>query len=274
MIEPVKGIEPQRARCITADNPGPLTLNGTNTWVLAELDATRCIVVDPGPDDDGHIDTVIEQIDMWRLEVALVVLTHRHLDHSGGVDALLRYVSAPVRALDPLLCRGAVPLVDRERLEVDGLTVDVMATPGHTDDSLCLFVHRDGALVTGDTILGEGTSLIAWPDGRLEPYLASLQRIREHAAAGLALTFLPGHGPLVPDSLEAINTLIAHRKKRLEQLESVLNHGASTIPEIVAAVYGVPGPEMYDVVAAQVQAQLEYLSYRGFLRASAALTRN
>jgi glyoxylase-like metal-dependent hydrolase (beta-lactamase superfamily II) len=199
-------------------------------------------------------------------------LTHRHVDHTGGVNALLRHVSAPVRAFDPLLCRGAVPLVDRERLEVDGLSVDVMATPGHTDDSLCLYVPRDGTLLTGDTILGEGTSLIAWPDGRLGPYLTSLQRIRDLAAAGLALTLLPGHGPLVAGGLEALDNLIAHRTKRLEQVESVLNQGASTIPEIVTSVYGLPGHAMQDVVVAQVRAQLEYLSSRGFLRAAAALS--
>ena len=139
----------------------------------------------------------------------------------------------------------------------------MIATPGHTADSVCFYLPRDGALLTGDTILGEGSSLIAWPDGRLGPYLDSLKRLRDLAAAGASLTLLPGHGPLVLWGLPAIDTLIAHRMKRLEQVTDVLDAGASAVSEVVAAVYGLPGPALHDVVIAQVQAQLEHLVGHG-----------
>lgn len=273
MIEPVEGVEPQRARCVTASNPGVLTLTGTNTWVLFEPDGERCIVVDPGPGDASHVDAVLAEVERAGCEVALILLTHAHPDHSGAVDALHAQTQAPVRAMDPAWCRGTVPLQDREQIEVDGLALQVMATPGHTADSVCLHLPRDGALLTGDTILGEGSSLIAWPDGRLGPYLASLKRLRDLAAAGASLTLLPGHGPLVLWGLPAIDTLIAHRRKRLEQVAEVVDAGASTVTEVVAAVYGLPGPALDEVVIAQVQAQLEYLSATGNSRAADALHR-
>ena len=271
MIEPIEGVEPQRARVVTASNPGALTLAGTNTWILFEPDADRCVVVDPGPDDAEHVDAVLAEVERLGSQVALVLVTHRHSDHTGAVDAFQQRTGAPVRAVDPAWCRGTVPLVDREVIEIDGLHVQVIATPGHTDDSVSFFLPRDGAIVTGDTILGEGSSLIAWPDGQLGPYLESLQRLRDVAAAGLSLTLLPGHGPLVLWGLDAINTLVAHRVKRLEQVTSVLDGGGRTVTEIVQAVYGLPGPALHDVVVAQVKAQLEYLAATGNPRAADAL---
>lgn len=271
MIEPVRGVEPQRARCVTAANPGVLTLSGTNTWVLFEPDAERCVVVDPGPEDPSHVDAVLAEVERVGCEVDLILVTHRHPDHVGAVDLLQEQTQAPVRALDPAWCRGTVPVVDGEQIEVDGLVLEVLLTPGHTDDSLCIHVPRDGALLTGDTVLGEGPSFIAWPDGQLGPYLRSLQQIRDLAAAGLALTLLPGHGPMTLDGLRAIDTLIAHRTKRLEQVQSVLDDGASTVEAVASAVYGLPGPAVHDVVARQVRAQLEYLAGTGVARAADAL---
>lgn len=273
MIEPVEGVEPQRARCVTASNPGVLTLAGTNTWVLFELDAERCVVVDPGPDDAAHVDAVLAEVERAGCEVALILLTHGHADHTGAVGAIHAQTQAPVRALDPAWCRGTVALQDRELIEIDGLNLEVIATPGHTADSVCFYLPRDGALITGDTILGEGSSLIAWPDGRLGPYLDSLKRLRDLAAAGGSLTLLPGHGPLVLWGLPAIDTLVAHRMKRLEQVGDVLDAGASGVNEVVAAVYGLPGPALHDVVIAQVQAQLEHLAATGNPRAADALHR-
>jgi len=271
MIESVEGLEPQRARVVTASNHGVLTLAGTNTWVLLEPDAGRCIVVDPGPDDSAHVEAILAEVERSRCEVALILVTHHHADHTGAVDALHERAQAPVRALDPAWCRGTVPLVDREKIEVDGLHLQVIETPGHTDDSVTFFLPRDGALVTGDTILGEGSSLIAWPDGHLGPYLESLQRLRDIAAAGLSLALLPGHGPRVLWGLDAIDALIAHRMKRLEQVATVLDVAASSVGDVVDAVYGQPGPALHEVVVAQVKAQLEYLAATGNTRAADAL---
>jgi glyoxylase-like metal-dependent hydrolase (beta-lactamase superfamily II) len=273
MIEAVEGVEPQRARCVKALNPSVLTLDGTNTWVLFEPDAERCIVVDPGPDDAAHLEAVLAEVERIGCEVALILLTHGHADHTGAVDALHARTKAPVRAADPAWCRGTVALQDREQIDVDGLVLHVMATPGHTADSVCFHLPRDGALLTGDTILGEGSSLIAWPDGRVGAYLTSLKRLRDFAAAGESLTLLPGHGELVLWGLPAIDTLLAHRVKRLEQVTEVLDAGAGTVDEVVAAVYGLPGPALHEVVIAQVQAQLEHLASTGNGRAAEAMHR-
>jgi glyoxylase-like metal-dependent hydrolase (beta-lactamase superfamily II) len=264
-------VEPQRARVVTAPNPGALTLAGTNTWIVFEPDAENCVVVDPGPHDESHVEAVLAEVAALGLEVALVLITHRHADHTGAVDLLQQRTQAPVRAIDPEWCRGTVPLVDREEIEVDGLQLHVLTTPGHTDDSVSFLLPRDGALITGDTILGEGSSLIAWPDGQLGPYLESLQRLRDLAAAGLSLTLLPGHGPLVLWGLRAIDTLLDHRTKRLEQVSSVLDRDTVSVADIVSAVYGLPGPALHDVVIAQVRAQLEYLASRGNARAADCL---
>ncbi|MEO8106236.1 MAG: MBL fold metallo-hydrolase [Actinomycetes bacterium] len=273
MIEPVEGVEPQRARCVKASNPSPLTLDGTNTWVLFKPDAEHCVVVDPGPDDPAHVDAVLAEVERAGCEVALILLTHGHTDHSGAVDALHAQTQAPVRAIDPAWCRGTVALRDREQIEIDGLVLHVIATPGHTSDSVCFHMPRDGALLSGDTILGEGSSLIAWPDGRVGPYLESLNRLHDLAAEGASLTLLPGHGELVLWGLPAINTLIAHRVKRLEQVADVLDAGAATVGEVGAAVYGLPAPALHDVVIAQVKAQLEHLAAGGNARAADAMNR-
>ncbi|MFL5631390.1 MAG: MBL fold metallo-hydrolase [Gemmatimonadaceae bacterium] len=273
MIEPVSGVGSQRARVVTAPNPGELTLSGTNTWVLFEPEGDSCIVVDPGPADESHVAAVLAEVESVGSSVALILVTHRHADHTGAVDLLHESTHAPVRAVDPKWCRGTVPLVDREEIEVGGLQLTVIATPGHTEDSVSFYLPRDGSLVTGDTILGEGSSLIAWPDGQLGAYLDSLKRLRDIAAAGLSLTLLPGHGPLVLWGLNAMDTLIAHRTRRLEQVASALDRGATSSQDIVAAVYGLPGPALHDVVVAQVQAQLHYLASTGNARAADAIRR-
>lgn len=271
MIEPVPGTKPQRSRCVTASNPGVLTLSGTNTWVLAEPGATRCVVVDPGPPDPTHTQALLASLAEWGLTPALTLVTHGHEDHVGALDDFVERTQAPARALDRQWCRGAVPLVDGEEIVVDQLEVTVIATPGHTADSLCVLVPADAALLTGDTVLGEGSSLIAWPDGQLGPYLESLQTVRGMAAAGHALTLLPGHGPQIFDALSAVENLLAHREQRLEQVRSVLDDGAETVTEIARRVYGMPGPALHEVVLAQVKAQLELLAAKGESRAADAL---
>ncbi len=271
MIEPVAGNKPQRARCVRADNPGELTLDGTNTWILAEPGASRCVIVDPGPDDAAHVDQVLASLVEWQLEAALVLVTHGHADHVGAVDAVYAATNVPVRSLDERWCRGSAPLVDHEEIDVDGLTLHVIATPGHTADSLSLLSPVDGALITGDTVLGRGSALVAWPDGQLGPYLKSLQELRRLAAAGLALELLPGHGPQVPNALRAIEALLAHREQRLDQVRGALDAGAATTTQVVERVYGLSVPALHDAVMSQVQAQLEYLAARGETRAAAAM---
>ncbi len=163
-----------RATCVLAPNPGPMTLEGTNTWVLMEPGATDCVVVDPGPLDEQHLQRVLDVVALARgARVALTLLTHGHPDHAESAWRFAALTGAPVRAMGT----GHDDLDQGERLTVGGLDLAVVATPGHTSDSLSFLVVAENALLTGDTILGRGTSVVAWPDGELAAYLVSLRRI-------------------------------------------------------------------------------------------------
>src|SRR5918997_3609419 len=188
-----------------ADNPGPMTLDGTRSYVLRAPGARECVVVDPGPDDDAHVRALAAVT-----PVALVVVTHRHADHTAGSALLRELTGAPVRAADAAHCHGAAPLRDGELLEIAGLGIGVVATPGHTADSVCFRVTApDGerVLLTGDTVLGVGTTVIAQPDGSLGDYLASLDVLEP---LGEGLRGLPGHGPVIDDLPGRVRQYPAH----------------------------------------------------------------
>ncbi|MEI5582483.1 MULTISPECIES: MBL fold metallo-hydrolase [unclassified Agromyces] len=251
---------PTGATLVRAPNPGPMTLDGTNSWVLRGPGARRSVVVDPGPTDAAHLARLAEG------GVELVLVTHRHPDHTEAVDAFAELTGAPVRAVDPAWCRGADPLADGERLGAGGFDLEVLATPGHTSDSACFALRRPDAaqpvaVLTGDTVLGRGTTIIAHPDGALGPYLDALRRLRAIGAGTGAVTVLPGHGPVRPD-LEAIcDAYLAHRAERLEQVRGALDRlGADASAEAVTdAVYGDVDAGVRFAAEASVRAQLAYL---------------
>jgi glyoxylase-like metal-dependent hydrolase (beta-lactamase superfamily II) len=234
-----------------------MTLDGTNTWVLREPGGRRALVVDPGPLDDSHLDAVAEVAG----EVAGVLLTHGHLDHSEGARAFAERVGCGVRALDPEHRLGTEGLGDGDVVEADGLEVHVVATPGHTADSLSFLVPADGAVLTGDTVLGRGTTVVAHPDGKLGAYLDSLQRLHALAAAREARRVLPGHGPVIEDALGALDFYLAHRRERLEQVrEAVRVLGTEATPRrVVEHVYVDVDPVLWGAAELSVRAQLEYL---------------
>ncbi|HLZ36902.1 MAG TPA: MBL fold metallo-hydrolase [Mycobacteriales bacterium] len=244
-----------RATCILAPNPGPMTLDGTNTWVLREPDARRCVVVDPGPDDPGHL----RQVAAAAGPVGVVLLTHGHADHAGGARRFAELVRAPVRALDRAHRLGAEGLSEGDVVAVDGLEIRVLATPGHSGDSLSFHLPADAAVLTGDTVLGRGTTVVAHPDGRLAEYLASLRRLRALATAAQATTLLPGHGPVVADPAGLLDDYLAHRGERLGQVRAALAAGARTAREVVERVYADVDPALWPAAEMSVRAQLDYL---------------
>ena len=243
---------PGWVRLLRAPNPGPMPLEGTNTWVLDG--GPRRLVVDPGPLHEGHLREVA-----GAAQECVVVLTHHHPDHAEGVPRYAELSRAPVRAADPTLCRGGgPPLRDGERWEVAGLEVEVLRTPGHTGDSVCLVVAHAGEqlLLTGDTVLGRGTSVVAHPDGRLGDYLASLRRLE---ALG-DLPVLPGHGPALPSSAAVVASYLDHRLERLAQVRGALAGGAGSVEQVVERVYGATDPGVRDAARRTVRAQLAYLA--------------
>src|SRR5690348_4175607 len=189
-----------------------MTLDGTNTWVLRAPGADRAILVDPGEEDETHLQVVLESAG----ELAAVVLTHGHFDHCQTAARVHELTGAPVRAVDPELCLGGPAFSDGEVIDTAGLKLQVWATPGHSADSASFVIdHADGgAVLTGDTILGRGTTVVAYPDGDLAGYLASLRRLRELGE----LTVLPGHGP-VPGAIGPVAQFyLDHREQRLQQV--------------------------------------------------------
>lgn len=251
------------AAVLLARNPGPMTLDGTNTWLLG--DAERLVVIDPGPDDDAHLQLVAGSGRITR-----VLLTHGHADHSAGARRLHESTGAPVQALDPAHRYGGEGLADGDVVPVGELALRVLGTPGHTSDSLS-FVLDDGAttaVLTGDTILGRGTTVVAHPDGVLGDYLASLRRL---GALGAAMV-LPGHGPELAHAGAAAEQYLSHRAQRLNQVRAARDRlgPTATARVIVEAVYADVDPVLWPAAELSVRAQLDYLTGEDVQRARRA----
>ncbi|HWG24965.1 MBL fold metallo-hydrolase [Actinospica sp.] len=251
--------QPQRSTLVLAPNPSPYTLEGTNTWVLREPGSTAAVVVDPGPLHEGHLAAILAAVEEQGAHVAQILLTHGHVDHSESAVRFAELTGAPVRALDPRHRLGDEGLADGDVVDVGGLELRVVGTPGHSGDSLSFLLSADRAMLTGDTVLGRGTTLVAHPDGTLADYLDSLGLLRDSAARHEFDTVLPGHGPVVSDALGVLEFYIAHRKERLAQVEAALAAGDSTAPEVVRRVYADVDPAVWPAAELSVRAQLHYL---------------
>jgi glyoxylase-like metal-dependent hydrolase (beta-lactamase superfamily II) len=240
---------PGWCRLVRADNPSPMTLEGTNTYLLESEDGL--VVVDPGPLHESHLQRVAAAG-----TVVLTLLTHGHPDHAEGAARFHEITGAPVVAHDPARCIGGAALVEGP-VPARGLRVETLDTPGHTSDSVC-FVVDDGserAVLTGDTVLGRGTTVVAHPDGALAPYLDSLRRIVDLGA----VTLLPGHGPLRPDAAGLAAEYLTHREARLDQVRRALDAGATTPADVVRVVYADVDPVLWPAAELSVRAQLDYL---------------
>lgn len=239
------------ASVLLCDNPGPLTLDGTNTWVLRGPGSDEIVIVDPGPDDDAHIDRIAA---LGR--IALVLISHRHGDHTDGIDRLVEATGASVRSVGSGFLRGrGEHLRDGDVVEAAGLRIEVLATPGHTADSVCFIV--DDTVLTADTVLGRGTAVIDDEDGSLADYLESLRRLR-----GLGhRTVLPGHGPELADLVAVTEMYLSHRQERLEQVRRALRvlGEDATARQVVERVYADVDESLWDAAESSVRAQLRYL---------------
>lgn len=246
------------AECVLAPNPGIMTLDGTNTWVLRR--DGRAIVVDPGPLDAAHL----ERVRATAGDIAVVLLTHRHSDHAEAARAFAQSVGCGVRALDPSMRLGDEGLHDGDVVAVDGLEVHIIGTPGHTSDSLCFLLPEERAVLTGDTVLGRGTTVVAHPDGELGAYLTSLRRLHALAEVREIERVLPGHGPVIADALAVLDFYLSHRHERLEQVaEALLALGPRvTARDVVEHVYVDVDPVLWGAAELSVRAQLDYLRER------------
>ncbi|MDF0529610.1 MBL fold metallo-hydrolase [Tsukamurella sp. 8F] len=253
------------ASVLLCHNPGPMTLDGTNTWILRAPGRKESVVVDPGPDDKGHLARVAAAAGT----VALTLVTHRHRDHTGGLQRWEKLTRSPIRAYKHKYCRGAAtPLRGGEKVAVAGLELTVLHTPGHTADSLSFLVdggEGPGALLSGDTILGRGTTVLDTKDGTLADYLASLDLLTEHARGRI---LLPGHGPEHDDAGPIVEGYIEHRHDRLEQVRATLAdlglQAADAKPmKVVKRVYADVDKKVWPAARQSVKAQLDYLAAQG-----------
>lgn len=259
-------------RALLAPNPGAMTLDGTNTWVLGDATQGPVIVVDPGPEDASHLAAIRAAAPYG---ISVILLTHWHHDHSDLAPALSEATGAPVRAVDASLVRGGAVrggaddslvregtvLADREVIQAPGVEVLVRLTPGHTADSVCFLVTASETyLLTGDTVLGRGTTVITRPDGDLRAYLTSLDLLSSLVGDHAVAKILPGHGARVRNPLEVLDAYRRHRHDRLDQVRAALAAGDTTVGEVVARVYADVDPAVLGAAGQSVAAQLDYLA--------------
>ncbi|MCD0482413.1 MBL fold metallo-hydrolase [Streptacidiphilus sp. ASG 303] len=261
----IGGPATERAVCVLAPNPSPMTLDGTNTWILSEPGSDLAVVVDPGPLHEDHLRAVVRTAEELGKRVALTLLTHGHADHAEGAARFAELTRTPVRALDPAHRLGGEGLHHGDTVTTGGLELRVLGTPGHTSDSLCFHLPTDGAVLTGDTVLGRGTTMVAHPDGTLGDYLDSLRRLRTLAAEQGVATVLPGHGPVLADALGAVDYYLAHRASRLAQVETAVEAGHRTAADVVAHVYADVDRSLWPAAELSVRAQLRYLEDHGLI---------
>ncbi|WP_448851735.1 MBL fold metallo-hydrolase [Corynebacterium sp. 335C] len=253
---------------VLCPNPSYAALEGTNSYIIRAEGDARSIVVDPGPEDEGHLNVLHRNAG----DVALILLTHRHMDHADGARRFRQLTGAPVRAVDKRYCStGAEPLTDGERVVVEGVTpqVEVVLTPGHTADSACLFVHTgDGGdedvegIMTGDTIAGRHTTMISETDGDLGQYMETLRMLDER---GKGVRLLPGHGEDLPDITVMTRKYIERREQRLEQVrEAKAKLGPdTTVGDIVDEIYTDVDPVLRHAAEQSTRVALRYLESQG-----------
>lgn len=251
------GVITDHATCVLAPNPSPWTLDGTNTWILGARDV---VIVDPGPDEASHREAVLDSLTSRNQRCIGIVLTHGHLDHAAGARAMADALRVGVRALDPHHRWGTEGLADGDVIPLDVTELRVVGTPGHSGDSVSLIDASEGTLVTGDTILGRGTTLVAWPDGTLADYLDSLARLRDLAQDRELDRILPGHGPVLSDPVGVISAYLDHRHARLAEVRAVYESGVTAPQDIVAVVYADVPREVWPAAELTVRAQLAYLT--------------
>lgn len=242
-----------RATRMLAPNPGPMTLDGTNSWVLREPGSDAGVVVDPGPLHEEHLAALAALG-----PVAMIVLTHGHPDHAEGARRFRELTGAPITARDESLCVAAEPLRQDAVSRIASVEWLTVLTPGHSSDSVCFVLPGDRALLTGDTVLGRGTTVVAHPDGRLADYLDSLQRLRDLADDDIDV-LLPGHGPTLDDPIAVLDYYLAHRQERLEQVRAALEAGAVGARDVVRRVYADVDKVLWPAAERSVRAQLDYL---------------
>ncbi|SFK37805.1 Glyoxylase, beta-lactamase superfamily II [Geodermatophilus ruber] len=252
-------LEPLVTR-VLAPNPSPMTLDGTNTYLVGAPGSGQAVLVDPGPDDPVHLAAVETALAQRDARCTAVLVTHHHGDHAEAALPWAARFGARVAAADPRVAGpGGRVLAPGEQLALAGTTIGVVPTPGHCADHLA-FRLESGSVLIGDHVLGRGTSVVTHPEGDVLAYLESLRRV--HALGPSALYC--GHGPeLTEDPGAVLDYYLAHRAMREGQLLAALREGARTVGELVATVYAEVPRTVWPAAAQSTRATLAKLLAEG-----------
>lgn len=251
---------------VRAPNPSPMTLTGTNAYLVDAGDATA-IVIDPGPPIERHVQALVDAARERGLTISTIAITHGHPDHAPAAALLKRATGATIYAHP----RSTVPRDQDLPLEGElrrgTRELKVVDAPGHTFDHVVFYEPEARTLFTGDTILGQGTVVIAPPGGAMRPYQRTLERLMHEFRD--ARTIRGGHGPLVRNASAKIAEYIEHRRARERELLDALARGPQTIPQLVHRIYATTSPQLWPAAARQLLAYLEALEQEGVVSATA-----
>jgi glyoxylase-like metal-dependent hydrolase (beta-lactamase superfamily II) len=262
-------LEPGIAR-VLAHNPSAFTYYGTQTYLVGERELA---VIDPGPDLPEHLDALVEAI--GGRKVVAIMCTHTHRDHSPAARPLAGRTGAPIAGCAPLALVTVGPradasfdgdyapdrvLEDGERIELDGKPIVAVATPGHTSNHLC-FAYN-GALFSGDHVMGWSTTVVVPPDGDMAAYMQSLDKLRRREDR----IYYPAHGPAVTNTEQYVRHLMGHRMQREKQILKLIKEEPRPIPDIVANAYPGLDPRLVTAAGGSVLAHLVDLERRGIVR--------
>lgn len=255
----VTALDPRTTR-VLAPNPSPMTLDGTNTYIVGEPGSGEAAAVDPGPDDAAHRERVLATLAERDATCVLILVTHHHLDHAAAAQPWANAFScALVAPTGHVAGPDGRTVGDGDVLRAGGVGFEVVATPGHSADHVSFRLDH-GPLLTGDHILGRGTSVVAYPDGDLEAYLASLRRVLDLGPDAL----FPGHGPeMGDDPLAVVRFYVAHRRFREEQILALLDAGPAHTTTLVRRIYDDVDERVLPAAAASTRAALQKLSAEG-----------
>ncbi|MGD9802351.1 MAG: MBL fold metallo-hydrolase [Hyphomicrobiaceae bacterium] len=264
---------------IVANNPGPFTFKGTNTYLLGQ--GRDVALVDPGPEDDAHFDAIMQAVKGRK--IASIIITHTHRDHIDGLPRLKAETGASVygygrKARNPgQITKSAsggesndedfvpdVAMSDGSRFEGDGYALTALHTPGHAPDHLCFAIEGTGVLLSGDHVMGWNTSVVAPPEGSMVAYMRSLDKLMKRDDT----VFLPGHGGRIEQPQRVVKAFIMHRKMREQAIFDCISNGATTIAAIVETVYRGLDPRLVRAASLSVAAHVESLVERGLVKAS------
>jgi glyoxylase-like metal-dependent hydrolase (beta-lactamase superfamily II) len=269
---------------LVADNPGPFTFKGTNTYLVGR--GEDLALIDPGPEHAAHRDAILAAL--GRRRVSYILVTHTHRDHVDGLPVLAAATGARIAGFGrsapqpggrrtgasggEYVDQDFVPdvrLAHGDRLAGDGWAVTALHTPGHAPDHLCFELEGTGILFSGDHVMGWNTSVVAPPEGRMADYLRSLELLTERAADHV---YFPGHGGRVQEPQRLVKAFLLHRRMREQAILDCIRSGTDTVRAIVPVIYRDLDPRLTNAASLSVLAHVEHLIARGLVRCDSPLS--